>query len=304
MASKPYSCMKNRSILIFGCIVFILSIGMATAQDCSIIGTWQRTDGPDIYVLYEDGTGQAPFGDQTMNCTWEHQNGVFRLNWTNGPGVYFIDTVTITDDCNLLNGTNSVGPSFNAVRVNHPPIALNDVYTMDQDSVLRIGKPGVLINDTDPDRNNLTAVVVSLPLNGDLLFNENGSFTYTPLPEWFGNVTFAYKTNDGFADSTIAQVWITVNKSAKPTEYFINTTIRGGGAVSPRGNVLVLSGGNQSIGIKADNMSWLSMVTIDNVTIGGDDFIGLQNLVVTFRNVIANHTISAEFIAPPHIPGS
>jgi len=296
--------MKNRSILIFSCIVFLLFIGMVNAQDCSIIGTWQRTDGPDIYVLYEDGTGQGPFGDQTLNCTWVQQNGVFTLNWTDGPGVYFIDTATITDDCNSLNGTNSVGLSFNAVRINQPPVAMTDFYTIEQDSVLTIIAPGVLINDADPDRNNLTALVVSYPINGDLHFNPNGSFTYTPLPDWFGNVTFLYKTNDGVADSTITSVWITVNKSAKPTEYFINTTIRGGGAVSPQGNVLVLSGGNQSIGIRADNMSWLTMVTIDNVTIGGDDFIGLQNLLVTFRNVVANHTVSAEFIAPPHLPGS
>ena len=296
--------MKNRSILLFYFIVFILFIGMVNAQDCSIIGTWQRTDGSDMYVLYEDGTGQASFDGQTHNCTWIHQNGVFTLNRTDGPGVYFIDTVTITDDCNSLNGTNAAGTFLNAVRINQPPVAMTDFYTIEQDSVLTIVAPGVLINDADPDRNNLTALVVSYPINGDLHFNPNGSFTYIPLPEWFGNVTFAYKTNDGFADSTIAQVWITVNKSAKPTEYFINTTIRSGGAVFPQENLLVLSGGNQSIGIRADNMSWLSAVTIDNITIGGDDFIGLQNLVVTFRNVVANHTVSAEFIAPPHLPGS
>jgi hypothetical protein len=295
--------MKKRSILLFCCVLFMVFIGVVNAQDCSIIGKWQRTDGPDTYTFFEDGTGQALFGDQTRNCTWVYQNAVYTLNWTDEPGVYFVDTLTVPGDCNSLNGTNTVGTSINAIRINQPPLAIDDFYTMDQDSVLTIGKPGVLINDYDPDRNNLTAREVSYPLNGDLLFNANGSFTYTPLPEWYGNVTFTYTTSDGVADSTIAQVWITVNKSAKPTGYFIHTTLRGGGAISPQGDVLVLSGSDQSFNISAGNMSWLTMVTIDNTTIGGDEFIGLQNLVVTFKNVVANHTVSAECTSPPGLPG-
>ena len=51
--------MKNRSILLFCFVVFMVFIGVVNAQDCSIIGKWQRTDGQDIYTLYEDGTGQA-----------------------------------------------------------------------------------------------------------------------------------------------------------------------------------------------------------------------------------------------------
>ena len=295
--------MKKRSILLF-CFVVMVFIGVVSAQDCSIIGKWQRTDGPEIYTLYEDGTGQALSDGQTHNCTWVHQSGFYTLNWTDGHGTYFVDTVTISNDCNSLNGTNTLGTSFNAARINQPPLALDDSYTMDQDSALTIGKPGVLINDYDPDRNNLTALVVSYPVNGDLLFNANGSYTYTPLPEWYGNVTFSYKTSDGGAESPIAQVWITVNKSAKPTEYFINTTTQGSGAIYPQGNVLVLSGSDLSFDIRADNMSWLTMVTVDTATIGGDDFIGLQNLVVTFNNVGTNHTVSAEFISPPRPPGS
>lgn len=296
--------MKNRSILLFCFVVIILFIGVVNAQDCSIIGKWQRTDGPGIYMVYENGTGQALSGDHTRNCTWAHQNGVYTLNWTDEPGIDFVDTVTVSDDCNSLHGTNNVGTSLNAVRINQPPLALEDFYTMDQDSVLTIGKPGVVINDTDPDRTTLTAFVVSYPVNGDLLFNANGSFTYIPLPEWYGNVTFTYKTSDGFEDSSIAQVWITVNKSAKPTEYSIHTTLRGGGNLSPQGTVLVLSGTNQSFDIRAGNMSWLTMVTIDTTTIGGDDLIGLRNLVITFNNVVTNHTLSAEFVSPPPLPGS
>jgi hypothetical protein len=304
MASNPYSCMKKRSILLFCFVVFMVFIGMVNAQDCSIIGTWQRTGGPDLYTFYEDGTGQALFNGETHNCTWVHKNDIYTINWTDGHGMYFVDTVTISNDCNSLNGTGTVGTSFNAVRMNQAPLALDDSYTMDQDSVLTIAKPGVLINDYDPDRNNLTALVVSYPVNGDLLFNANGSFSYTPLPEWYGNVTFSYKMSDGGAESPLAQVWITVNKSAKPTEYFINTTLQGSGAIAPQGNVLVPSGSDISFDIRAGTMSWLTRVTIDTATIGGDDFIGLRNLVVTFKNVTTNHTVSAECISPPRPPGS
>jgi len=296
--------MNNRSILLFCFIIFISSIGVVHAQDCSILGKWQKTDGFDTYTFYEDGTGQALFGDKVIEYTWGTQNGTSILNWTDEPEVYFLGTATILNDCQSLNGTNNDGTLLNAVRINQPPIAIPDVYTLEQDSVLTITEPGVLLNDLDPDRNNLTASVVSNPLNGDLHFNPNGSFTYTPLPEWYGNVTFLYKMNDGVAESAITPVWISVNRSARPAAYFIKTSIRGNGAFSPQGDVLVPSGGNQSIEIMTGNMSWLSSVTIDNITLGGGDFIGLRNLVFTFKNVGANHTVSAECISPPHIPGS
>ena len=56
---------------------------------------------------------------------------------------------------------------------------------------------GVLANDSDPDGDTLSAVLVTGPAHGTLILNAAGSFTYTPAANFNGADTFTYKANDG-----------------------------------------------------------------------------------------------------------
>jgi hypothetical protein len=85
--------------------------------------------------------------------------------------------------------------------VNDPPVAINDYYTTVENTALYVPAPGVLGNDTDPEGDSLTAVMVSTVSNGTLTLNANGSFIYTPNPQFNGTDSFTYKANDGNADS-------------------------------------------------------------------------------------------------------
>jgi VCBS repeat-containing protein len=93
---------------------------------------------------------------------------------------------------------------------NHAPVAANDSYVVAEDGVLSVAAPGVLANDTDADNNALTARLVSGTSHGTLTLNSDGSFTYTPSPNYNGVDGFTYKANDGSADSNVATVSITV----------------------------------------------------------------------------------------------
>jgi large repetitive protein len=86
---------------------------------------------------------------------------------------------------------------------------------MKQDTTLSVAAPGVLSNDSDPDGNALTAVLVSGPSNGELALSSNGSFTYKPPAGYTGPATFTYKAFDGSLESTAATVTITVTSKAK-----------------------------------------------------------------------------------------
>lgn len=99
---------------------------------------------------------------------------------------------------------------------NQAPVAQDDVYTVNENSVLVIGKPGVLGNDSDVDGDTLTAILVAGPANGELVLNADGSFAYTPAPNYNGSYFFTYKANDGTADSNVAIVTITVNPVMPP----------------------------------------------------------------------------------------
>jgi VCBS repeat-containing protein len=110
-----------------------------------------------------------------------------------------------------------------AITINTVPVAVNETYEVDQDTVLEIAAPGVLGNDTDADNDNLTAELVSEPTSGTLELNEDGSFTYTPDEGFTGEDSFIYKAYDGEAYSSEAEVTITVHK--KDTEPVEPTTI-------------------------------------------------------------------------------
>jgi subtilisin-like proprotein convertase family protein len=101
----------------------------------------------------------------------------------------------------------------------NPPTAVDDNYTTNEDTTLTANgagsnPTGVLANDTDPDGDTLSAVLVSGPshsaTNGFTL-NQDGSFTYTPAANYNGPDSFSYKASDGTEDSNVATVTITVN---------------------------------------------------------------------------------------------
>ena len=94
---------------------------------------------------------------------------------------------------------------------NRAPTAVADSYTVVENQNLTEPFPGVLGNDTDPDDDALTAVLQTDVSNGTLTLNPNGSFTYTPDPDYTGPDSFTYFANDGELNSNIVTVSITVN---------------------------------------------------------------------------------------------
>lgn len=95
---------------------------------------------------------------------------------------------------------------------NRAPVAYGDRYELEEDQALSVGAAsGVLANDTDADGNALTAILVEGPQHGRLEFAADGSFTYTPSPDFHGSEGFRYKSNDGALDSEAVTVVLTIN---------------------------------------------------------------------------------------------
>lgn len=87
---------------------------------------------------------------------------------------------------------------------NTAPTAVNDTYNTDED-VAVVADP--LANDPpDPDGDTVAVVPVSLPSNGGLVDNLDGTFTYIPDPNWSGTDQMTYQTDDGLAQSNIATI--------------------------------------------------------------------------------------------------
>jgi hypothetical protein len=82
---------------------------------------------------------------------------------------------------------------------------------------LTVTVPGILGNDTDDGgQANLTAEVVQTNnMTGSFQFNANGSFTYTPVANFFGVSSFTYRARDAQSlGSNVATVTIYVGLAA------------------------------------------------------------------------------------------
>jgi serine/threonine protein phosphatase PrpC/PKD repeat protein len=132
-------------------------------------------------------------------------------------------TYTISDG---FGGTATATVTINVKNVNRAPVACSDIpnppgtcsgvtYTTPLDTPLTVpAAQGVLANDSDPDGDPLTAILVSgatTTQGGTIALNPNGSFTYTPPSAVFnGNDTFTYRASDGERLSNIVTVRIAV----------------------------------------------------------------------------------------------
>ncbi|AOY81600.1 Ig-like domain-containing protein [Moorena producens JHB] len=113
-------------------------------------------------------------------------------------------------------GTDRATLNLNVTPVNDPPDAVDDTVITDEEVAVTID---VLENDTDPEGDLLSLVVVSAPSNGTAVVNNNGTLdninddfiTYTPDPGFSGNDSFIYQVYDGTDGLDTATVDITVN---------------------------------------------------------------------------------------------
>ncbi len=144
-------------------------------------------------------------------------NGVLMLN-EDGSFTYMPDPDFSGEDSftyRASDGTlaSNVATSLIAISVvNSPPVAVDDQYGVFQNGVLDVdAAAGVLANDTDPETDPLTAVLINGVSNGSLTFRADGSFTYTPDAGFQGDETFTYQVTDGPNVSNMATVKVTVD---------------------------------------------------------------------------------------------
>jgi uncharacterized repeat protein (TIGR03803 family)/VCBS repeat-containing protein len=118
-----------------------------------------------------------------------------------------------------LYGTTSQGGAFGVGTVfslplgvtNHAPVANYQSVTTTEEKAVN----GTL-TASDVDGDVLTYAKVSDPLHGTVTVNSDGTFYYTPAPNFSGIDTFTFVANDGHTDSNIAPVNITVTPVNDP----------------------------------------------------------------------------------------
>ena len=135
-----------------------------------------------------------------------NSDGTFQ--YTPSQGFYGSDSFTYRASDGL--GNSNVA-TVNLTVASLPPSAKGESYTLIEDGTLEVAAAkGLLINDSDPEAQTLTAVVVEGPRNGKLTLNEDGSFQYVPRANFFGSDSFTYQASDGVSKSAATIVNLTV----------------------------------------------------------------------------------------------
>ena len=110
-------------------------------------------------------------------------------------------------------GTIAVNASTQVGRISyHLPVAVADDYSVDEDGTLTVAAPGLMVNDSDADQEQIAPVLISGPQNGAVALAADGSFIYAPTSDFSGMDSFTYQAVDeAYVGSTPVTVTITVN---------------------------------------------------------------------------------------------
>lgn len=154
-----------------------------------------------------------------------NSNGDGGFNYTANAGYYGTDTFTYRANDGMANSATVKA----TIQIN--PIANNDSYSLDENSILTISTKaaGILGNDTASLSANALKVVLDLgPTNGSLNLNlTTGTFIYTPTTGTYGTDSFTYHLVDtkGLVVSNTTTVSLTINDVAPtvaPDSYSVN----------------------------------------------------------------------------------
>ncbi|MDP4145917.1 MAG: Ig-like domain-containing protein [Bacillota bacterium] len=210
--------------------VATVNITVNSVNDIPVVYNINKNGTEDTVLTFTAADFSSEFEDvdgslQGVRITSLPLDGTLRLN---GEAVHVGDEIpsaalsglTFTPDANW-NGNTSFGWSGSdgtayavlgakvnlaIAPVNDAPVASASSETTDEDKPLNGD-----LHITDIDSSTLTYSVVQGPSNGTVTINSDGSYTYTPNPNYNGTDSFTFKANDGQADSNVATVSITVN---------------------------------------------------------------------------------------------
>ena len=165
-------------------------------------------DTGSVAILNQPAHGSVVVeGDGTVTYTPD-------ANWSGNDNF----TYTVEDDGLITNGVGNTGilisnaatVSVVVKAVNDAPVALDDSFTLDEDSSYLMN---LIANDIDID-NTLDAnatTFVTQPSNGSITLLDNGLVRYTPSKDYAGSDSFTYKISDGEHNSSVATVNLTIN---------------------------------------------------------------------------------------------
>lgn len=155
-----------------------------------------------------DTLSAALLSSTTKGTLAFNANGTF--TYTPGPDFVGVDSFSYQATDN--RGTfDQATVTITVTNINQAPIAGDDAFTAQRNTAF---SGNVLVNDSDPDNDPLFSTLQTAPMNGMVVLQAGGTFTYIPNTDFAGADTFKYLLSDGQGGTDIGLVTITVNPAA------------------------------------------------------------------------------------------
>ena len=129
---------------------------------------------------------------------------ITNLNFATGSYQYTPETNYVGIDSIYYSFFDGIANSDTAIirininPVNDAPATVSFTNTVEEDNtIIRTVTNGLVSHSSDVENDNITFQLVSTTKKGALTLNSDGSFTYTPIKDFFGTDTFYFKAYDG-----------------------------------------------------------------------------------------------------------
>jgi gliding motility-associated-like protein len=170
-----------------------------------------------LNILANDGSPNMPNDKLTPTITQQGKNGTATIGpdgkmvYTPNNGFKGVDTVyyklcdtSLPVQCVNTMAIIDVTGDVEAVP-NNKVVAVDDYYSTNEDTPITFD---VKLNDSDPDGDAIGPVTqLSTTSNGKLVHNPDGTFTYTPNPDFYGKDSFRYYICDNGTPSKCDTAW-------------------------------------------------------------------------------------------------
>ncbi|MEH1966423.1 beta strand repeat-containing protein [Nostoc sp.] len=222
-----------------------ISSGFVSAQD-----TLAFTNQNGITGSYNSSTGILTLtGSSTLA---NYQTALRSITYTNSSDSPTTTprTVSFVVNDGTANST-AVTRNINITAVNDTPVAVNDSITTNKNTPIIISATTLLSNDTDVDVSDVLSInSFTQPGQGSLVNNNNGTYTYTPVGNYYGSDSFTYTIIDGHGGSSTAAVNLTINEVTNA-----NNGTSGADNLTGTVNMDIISGllGNDTLNGLGDN---------------------------------------------------
>ncbi|MEM7478096.1 MAG: Ig-like domain-containing protein [Planctomycetota bacterium] len=264
-------------------------------------------------------------------------NGDGTVTYSPNPGFFGNDSFSYTISDGSATDTATVNVTVN--EVTNPPNAEDDSLTLDEDTQ---GSVAVLDNDSDPDGDSLTIQSFTQGSNGAVAISGN-DLVYTPNANFNGSDSFSYTINDGSGNTDSATVAVTVtpvndnpvandDSATTDQDVAVDINVLGNDSDVDGDSLTVASVANGSNGtvnnngdgtvtytpapgfFGADSFTYTVSdgsasdtatvnVTVEEVTSGGDDAIGVSGTAIDVTHVWKTINLPISFDNPVVVAG-